>query len=125
MFCYKRNPEKKIFLIGFKEDYTLNKHPRYNYDVKETEDVIREIFCLIPVSTDTKNNEMTFSVLYPVTMRYYSSFKNLDYPNYVKTIFSNNELKVNKENQYVLAEGHILSFSRLEDAYQCYKQLTE
>ena len=123
MFCYKRNPEKKIFLLGFKEDYTLNKHPRYNCGGKETEDVIREIFCLIPIST--KDNEMVFSTLYPVPMRYYSSFRNLDFPNYVKTIFSNNELKVNKENHYVVAKDHILGFSRLEDAYQCYKQVTE
>lgn len=125
MFCYKRNPEKKIFLIGFKEDYTLNKNPRYNYGVEETEAVIREIFCLIPVSTNTKNNEMVFSTLYPVPMRYYSSFRNLDFPNYVKTIFSNNELIVNKENHYVVTKDHILGFSRLEDAYQCYKHLTE
>ena len=123
MFCYKRNPEKKIFLLGFKEDYTFDKHPRYNYGVEETEGVIREIFCLIPIST--KDNEMTFSTLYPVPMRYYSSFRGLDFPNYVKTIFSNNELKVNKENHYVVAKDHILGFSRLEDAYQCYKQLTE
>lgn len=123
MFCYKRNPEKKIFLLGFKEDYTFDKNPCYRYGVKETEDVIREIFCLIPVST--KSNEMTFSVLYPVTMRHYSSFRDLNFPNYTKAIFSNNELKINWENHYVLAEGHILSFSRLEDAYQCYKQLTE
>lgn len=123
MFCYKRNPKKKIFLIGFKEDYTLDKHPRYNYGVKETEDVIREIFCLIPVST--KDNEMVFSTLYPVPMRYYSSFRDLNFPNYVKTIFSNNELKIDREHHYVLVKDHILSFSRLEDAYQCYKHLTE
>ena len=41
MFCYKRNPEKKIFLLGFKEDYTFDKHPLYNYGVEETEGVIR------------------------------------------------------------------------------------
>ena len=123
MFCYKRNPEKKIFLLGFKEDYTLDKNPRYSYGVEETEAVIREIFCLIPIST--KDNEMTFSTLYPVPMRHYSSFRNLDFPNYVKTIFSNNELKIDREHHYVLAKDHILSFSRLEDAYQCYKQLTE
>lgn len=123
MFCYKRNPEKKIFLLGFKEDYTLNKTPRYNYGVEETEAVIREIFCLIPIST--KDNEMLFSTLYPVPMRYYSSFRNLDFPNYVKTIFSNNELKIDWEHHYVLAKDHILSFSKLEDAYQCYKHLTE
>lgn len=123
MFCYKRNPEKKIFLIGFKEDYTLNKNPRYNYGVEETENVIREIFYLIPVST--KDNEMVFSTLYPVRMRYYSSFRSLDFPNYVKTIFSNNELKINRENHYVLVKDQILGFSRLEDAYQCYKHLTE
>lgn len=123
MFCYKRNPEKEIFLVGFKENYTFDKNPCYNYGTKETEDVIREIFCLILVST--KSNEMTFSTLYPVPMRYYSSFRNLNFPNYTKTIFSNDELKINWENHYVLAEGHILGFSRLEDAYQCYKQLTE
>lgn len=123
MFCYKRNPEKEIFLVGFKEDYTFDKNPRYNYGTKETNDVIREIFCLIPVST--KNNEMIFSVLYPVTMRHYSSFRDLNFPSYTKTIFSNNELKIDWEHHYVLAEGHILSFSKLEDAYQCYKHLTE
>lgn len=123
MFCYKRNPEKKIFLLGFKEDYTLNKNPRYNYGVEETEAVIREIFCLIPIST--KNDEMLFSTLYPVPVRHYSSFRNLDFPNYVKTIFSNNELKIDHEHHYVVAKDHILSFSKLDDAYQCYKQLTE
>ena len=123
MFCYKRNPKKKIYLVGFKENYTYDKNPRYDYGVKETEDVIREVFCLIPIST--KNNEMIFSTLYPVNMRYYSSFKDLDFPNYVKTIFSNNELKINWENHYVVVKDQILGFSRLEDAYQCYKQLTE
>lgn len=123
MFCYKRNPKKKIFLVGFKENYTFDKNPRYDYGVKETEDVIREIFCLIPIST--KNNEMVFSTLYPVNMRYYSSFKDLDSPNYVKTIFSNNELNINWENHYVVVKDQILGFSRLEDAYQCYKHLTE
>lgn len=123
MFCYKRNPEKEIFLVGFKENYTFDKNPRYDYGTKETEDVIREIFCLIPVST--KNNEMAFSTLYPVPMWYYSSFRDLNFPNYTKTIFSNNELKINWENHYVIAGDHILGFSRLEDAYQCYKHLTE
>lgn len=58
-------------------------------------------------------------------MRYYSSFRNLDFPNYAKTIFSNNELIVNKENHYVVVKDQILGFSKLEDAYRCYKQLTE
>lgn len=123
MFCYKRNPEKEIFLVGFKENYTYDKNPCYKYGTKETRDVIREIFCLIPLST--KSNEMIFSVLYPVTMRYYSSFRDLNFPSYTKTIFSGDELKIDWEHHYVLAEEHILSFPRLEDAYQCYKYLTE
>lgn len=42
-----------------------------------------------------------------------------------KEIFCNNELKVDWEHHYVIAGDHIFSFPRLEDAYQCYKQLTE